>query len=94
MAGGVFAGLGEVTLSWKLLVAVDVPSLTVTVILAFPFCPAAGVMVTVRLAPEPPKTRFACGIREGFPDDPETVRLEAAVSRSPIVNGMPEIAVS
>ena len=41
---------------------VNDPSLTVSVIVAVPVCPAAGVNVTVRFAPLPPKTMFASGI--------------------------------
>src|SRR3954462_3019571 len=42
------------------------PSLTVTVIVDAPVCPDAGVTVTVRLAPLPPKTIFAVGTKVGF----------------------------
>ena len=42
-----------VTVSRKVSLAVPEPSLTVTVMVAVPDCPAAGVAVTVRLAPDP-----------------------------------------
>ena len=42
------------------------PSLTVSVMVAVPVCPAAGVIVTVRLAPVPPNTMLALGTRVRF----------------------------
>ena len=42
------------------------PSLTVTVMLAVPFWLAAGVTVTVRLAPLPPNTMFPLGTSVGL----------------------------
>ena len=51
------------------------PSLTVTVIVVVPVCPAAGVSVTVRLAPLPPKTMFAFGTSAGLVELPLTVRF-------------------
>src|SRR6185437_6422701 len=62
IVGAVF-GAGAFTVNVKALFAVLVPSLTVTVIVAVPDLPDAGVTVTVRLAPEPPKTMFAVGTR-------------------------------
>ena len=53
IVGGVLVGSG-CTVKLKALFAVFVPSLTVTVIRAKPVLPAAGVTVTVRLAPLPP----------------------------------------
>src|SRR2546428_5468675 len=82
IVGGVFGGL---TVSVNGSLAVRLPSLTVTVITALPLWPAAGVTVTVRLAPLPPKTMFALGTRVVFPELPLTVRLPGAVSTSPTV---------
>ncbi len=69
------------------------PSLTMTVIVVVPnrFC--AGVMVTVRFVPLPPKTMLAFGASVVLEDEPETVRLPAAVSSS-TVNGIAPVAVS
>ena len=53
----------------------SVPSLTVTVIVAVPLWFAAGVTVTVRLAPLPPKTMFASGTSVWFDEVAVTVRL-------------------
>src|SRR5437868_3895268 len=53
---------------------------------ALPVLPAAGVTVTVRFAPLPPNTIFAFGTSVVDDDEPETVRLEAAVSASPTVD--------
>src|SRR5215216_2636189 len=48
---------------------------------------AAGVTVTVRLLPLPPKPMFAAGTRLVFDELPASVSAEAAVWASPIVNG-------
>ena len=66
--------------------AVWVPSLTATVMVAVPLWPAAGATVTVRLEALPPKMMLALGTRAGLEELPETVRLAAAVSASPMVN--------
>src|SRR4051812_34914297 len=63
------------------------PSGTVTRILGLPVWAATGVTVTVRLAPVPPKTMPAVFNSVALSDAAATVRLVAAVSRSPIVNG-------
>ena len=60
--------------------------------------PAAGVTVTVRLAPLPPNTIFAVGTSVVDEEDLASVRFAAAVSASPIVNGIaavdwPEVTV-
>ena len=74
------------TVTTNVSLAVSEPSLTVTVIVAEPVCPLAGVTVTVRLAPEPPRTTFAVGTSVVFDEDRVTVRLAAVVSMSPTVN--------
>ena len=61
-------------------------SLAVSVILVVPVCPAAGVIVTVRLDPLPPKRIFAFGTSTKLVEAPITVRLLATVSASPTVN--------
>ena len=76
----------EVTVTRKDVFVVSCPSLTVRVILVVPVCPGAGVIVTVRLDPLPPKTMFAFGTSVTFVEVPFTVRLAAAVSASPTVN--------
>src|SRR5258708_5132019 len=63
MVGGVFTMF---TVRRKLSLVVFVPSLTLTVMVAGPVCPAAGVMVTVRLVPLPPKTMLFVGTSTGF----------------------------
>src|SRR6266568_1565453 len=73
--------------------AVLVPSLTVRVRGATPVWPAAGVRVTVRLLPLPPKTMLALGRRAVFEELPETVRLPAAVSRSATVKGIGPVGI-
>src|SRR5436190_2131314 len=84
IVGGVLAE--ALTVSVKVVLVEAVPSLTATVIVAVPACPAAGVTVTVRFAAVPPKVMFAFGTRVVLLDVPLRVRLEAAVSASPIVN--------
>jgi hypothetical protein len=97
IVGGVFVG-AVVTVSKNALLVVLVPSLTLTVIVAEPVLPATGVTVTVRSVPLPPNTMFAAGTNVVEEEVPETVRLAAAVSASPIVNGIavvvwPEVVV-
>jgi len=50
-----------------------------------PVCPDAGVTVTVRFAPLPPKTMFASGTNVVFDELRVRFRLAGAVSTSPIV---------
>jgi hypothetical protein len=71
----------------KLVLVLLGPSFTVTVIVAVPVCPAAGVTVTVRLAPDPPNTIFALGISTGLDDAALNCRFAAATLASPTVNG-------
>src|SRR3954465_14527698 len=54
----------------KLERAFSEPSLTARAIVDVPDCPAIGVKVTVRLAPEPPKTTLASGINVGLEEEP------------------------
>ena len=82
-----------VTVSTKLLLALRAPSLTTMVIVEVPLCAEAGVRVTVRLPPVPPKTMLALGTSVGFDELPVTVRLPAAVSTSPTVNGIAAVGV-
>jgi hypothetical protein len=88
------ASLTAVTVSTNVSVAVKVPSLTVTVIVVVPLKFAAGVTVTVRLAPEPPNTMFAFGTNVVSLEEPLTVNDVAAVSTSPTVNEIALVAVS
>jgi hypothetical protein len=67
------------------LVAIVGPSLTVTVIVAVPVCPAEGVTVTVRLDAEPPKAIEFSGTREGLDELADNCRFIGAISRSPTV---------
>src|SRR5437879_1332219 len=64
MVGTVFAV--ALTVSTTLFVAMRLPSLTVTVMVDVPVWLSAGVTVTVRFAPEPPKTMLATGIKVGL----------------------------
>ena len=56
MAEMLGASLTGVTVTVKVVEVGAIPSETVTVIVAVPPALAAGVTVTVRLAPDPPKT--------------------------------------
>ena len=82
------------TVKTNVSVAVKVPSLTVTVIVAEPDKFAAGVTVTVRFAPEPPNTMLAFGTNVVSLELPLTVKDVVAVSKSPIVNEIALVAVS
>src|SRR5439155_26138249 len=74
--GGVLEAL---TVRVKLVLALREPSLTVSVIVAVPTWPLAGVTVTVRFPPLPPNTMFALGTSVGLEELAETVRLPAGV---------------
>src|SRR5205807_1146577 len=91
MVGGVFAG--ALTVNTKLSLAVRLPSLTVTVMVAVPAWLRAGVTVAVRLAPEPPKTMLAAGTKVGLEEAPETIRLPATVCASPTLKAIGAVAV-
>ncbi len=82
-----------VTVTTKLSLALKAPSLTVTVIVLVPVCPAAGVTLTVRLAPLPPKTIPLSGTSAGLLEVPLTVKLPTAVSMSPTVNPIAPVPV-
>ena len=86
--------LAEFTVSTKLSLLLREPSLTVTVMVAVPNWFGAGVTVTVRLEPLPPKTMLPLGTREGLDEEPITSRLEAAVSASPMVKEIGPVEVS
>jgi len=79
MDGGSFTAF---TVREKLLAEVREPSLTVSVMVLVPFWSAAGVSVTVRLAPLPPTTIPLLGISAVLDELPVTVKLAAAVSLS------------
>src|SRR5437762_493818 len=86
MMGGSFT---ELTDSRKLaLAAPPSPSLTVRVIVAEPNWLVAGLRVTVRFDPLPPKRIFASGTRSGLDERPLTIKLSTGVSTSPMENGM------
>src|ERR1017187_8152214 len=86
--------LGEgVTITEKVELAVLVPSLTVTVMGTTPVWPAAGLTVTVRLLPLPPKTMLPSGTSAGLAEAAVNARLAAGVSRSPTVKAMGGTAV-
>src|SRR3989442_10378624 len=90
IVGGVFTAL---TASTNASLALFTPSLTLTVIVASPVCPAAGLTVTVRLAPLPPKTMLLVGTSVAFDEFLLNVRLPTGVSTSPTVklNGPVEL---
>ena len=71
----------------------ELPSLTVMITVALPNWLAPGVMVTVRLAPLPPKEILATGINAVLLDEAESVRLATGVSVSPTVKGMAAVGV-
>ena len=81
------------TASTKLLLDVNVPSLTIRAILAEPSWFDVGVKVTVRLPPVPPRTIWLVAIRLVFDENATTTRFDAAVSASEIVNGIAAVAV-
>lgn len=85
IVGASFTGF---TVSRKLVLVGIAPSVTVTVIRLVPDKFATGVIVSMRFTPLPVKTRFAFGTRVKLVEVPEIPRLTAAVSKSPMVNGI------
>ena len=65
-----------------------IPSLTATVTVAVPVWSVTGLTVMVRFVPLAPITRSWSSTSEGFEELAVTVRLGAAVSISPTVNGI------
>jgi hypothetical protein len=92
--GGEFGGGGTVTVN----VSVSInppPSVTVRVIDAVPVSPMAGVIVTVRLPPVPPRVIADCGNRVVLVLDAVTTSPVAGVSASDTVNPTaPEVPFS
>src|SRR4051812_37536723 len=81
--GGSGGGGGSGTLTVSASTAVSPPpSVTTSVTVAVPYCPAAGVTVTVRLPADPPRTIAPAGTSAGFDDDAATVSAAAGVSAS------------
>ncbi len=91
MVGGVFAAF---TVNTKLVEAVSVPSLTVTVIVEVPLSPDAGVMTALRPAPLPPKTMLATGTSVAFDEVADSVNAFGEVSASPTVKAIGPVGVS
>ena len=80
-------------MSRKALLAEAVPSLTVIVMVAVPVWFVTGVIVTVRLAPEPPKSTFVLGTRAGLDDVPLTERFAVGLTTSLTVKLIGGVAV-
>ena len=91
MVGGVLAGF---TVNTKLVEAVSVPSLTVTVMVEVPLRPDAGVMTALRPAPLPPKAILAIGISVAFDEVADSVNAFGDVSASPMVKAIGPVGVS
>ena len=72
----------------------SVPSSTLTVIVVVPFAFGAGVIVTVRLAPLPPKTMLPFGTSVVLLEVPLTMSEPGAVSTSPTVKPIAPVFVS
>ena len=90
IVGGKF---GVITVSVKESLALSAPSLTVTVIVAVPVCPAAGVSVIDRLFPLPPKTMLPFGTKSVFDELALTIKLPAGVSVSLTVKARAGVGV-
>src|SRR2546426_262669 len=79
-------GRFEYTVKKNEVLAAARPSDTLTVIVATPHTLLAGMRVSVRLVPVPPKTKFVTGARFVSEDAPETVSESVAVSASETIN--------
>ena len=73
------------TVNRKLALALARPSATVKVISVLPAEFRAGITVTVRLEPKPPKTMFPLGINVGFDETAESVRFAGSSKASSMV---------
>src|SRR6266436_6299116 len=82
MVGG---SLTAVTVTKNEVVVVAAPSVTLSVMVVAPLALAAGVTVTVRLAPLGLITTFALGTRAVSDDVPVTLRSPITLSMSPMV---------
>jgi hypothetical protein len=89
MIGAVFPPTAFATVSVNAVALVLLPSLTVSVTVATPLCPAAGARETVRFAPLPPNAIPAAGSSVLFELPAVSVREAAEVSASPTVNAIP-----
>src|SRR5579859_6790103 len=76
---------GGLTVTRKLVLVLNDPSLTVTVMSVVPLWLDTGVTVTVRLEPLPPNAILPFGTSVWFEDTPLTVKLLAGLSMSPTV---------
>jgi len=88
IVGGSFTAL---TVTTKFVLALYCPSLTLTVIVTTPFWLAAGLTVTVRLDPLPPKTMLLVGTSVAL-DDPCSRQTPRRTLRIPTVK--PSAAVT
>ena len=79
------ASLTAVTVTKNEVVVVAAPSVTLRVIVVAPLASAAGVTVTVRLAPLGLIITFALGTRAVSDEVPVTLRLPIGLSISPMV---------
>jgi len=84
IVGAVFGGI---TVSTKLLLAVNCPSLTVTVMVAVPVWSLTGDILNQRFAPEPPNDIFAVEARAGLDEvadrvNPATGWVASAIVKS------------
>src|SRR5262245_50296601 len=91
MVGG---SLTARTVKSKGVLLVDVPSLTVSVIVAEPFWFVAGWRRTVRLVVLPAKIIRFAGINVGLLDVAVTTRFDAAVSGSETLNEIGPVSTS
>jgi len=86
--------LAAFTVNTKLVEAVSVPSLTVTVMVEVPLRPAAGVITALRPVPLPPKTILATGTSVASDEVADNVNAPGAVSASPTVKAIGDVGVS
>ena len=85
--------LDWITVSRKLSLAVPpLVSVTVTVMREVPLIPAAGVMVTLRLEPLPPKEMLGAGTRAALVEATERLSSVAGVSGSLMVKASAGVA--
>src|SRR5439155_20254805 len=95
MSDMIGVSLNEFTVTLKLVDA-EPPfwSVTVTVMTAVPVSGLIALSTRTRLEPLPPKNRFVFGIREGFEDEPVSVKNAAGVSTSRTTIGIGALGMS
>jgi len=87
-------GVGRCTVKRRVVdVVMPPPSVTLSVIVAVPLFPDAGVIFNVRVAPVPSKIRLAVGTSKVLLEVPFNIKEVTGVRSSPTVKASAAVAV-